>query len=105
MFRLIISILIGAVAGVVDVAPMIAQKLNKHACISAFVHWVVLGVLIAYIQVPMPPWLKGVTVAVLSSLPIAILVSENDPKSIVPILIMSVILGAAVGFATFRYAK
>jgi hypothetical protein len=105
MSRLIISILIGAIAGVIDVVLMIAQKLSKHACISAFVHWVVLGVLIAYVQVPMLPWLKGVTVAVLSCLPIAILVSEKDPKSIVPILIMSVILGAAVGFATFRYAK
>jgi hypothetical protein len=105
MSRLIPSILIGSIAGAIDVVPMIAQKLSKHACISAFVHWVVLGVLISYIQVPMSPWLKGVTVAVLSCLPIAILVSEKDPKSIVPILTMSVILGAAVGFATFRYAK
>lgn len=105
MSRLFISLLIGAAAGVIDVAPMIAQKLSKHACVSAFVHWVVLGVVIAYIELPLSPWLKGVVVAVISSLPIVILVSEKDPKSLVPILIMSAILGAAVGFVAFKYAK
>jgi len=35
---------------------------------------------------------------------VAILVSEKDPKSLGPILFMSVVLGAAVGFATARYA-
>jgi hypothetical protein len=105
MPRFITSVLIGAIAGAIDIAPMLAQKLGLHACASAFVHWVVLGVLIAYIQMPMPPWVKGITVAVLSCLPVVILVSENDPKATIPILLMSVVVGAAVGSATFRYAK
>ena len=104
MPRLLISVLIGVIAGVVDVLPMLAQKLSKHACLSAFVHWIVLGVLISYVQLPMPAWANGVVIAVLACLPVAILVSEKDPKSLVPILFMSVVLGAAVGFATARYA-
>ena len=71
---------------------------------SAFVHWIVLGVLISYVQLPLAAWAKGIVVAVLACLPVVILVSEKDPKSIVPILIMSVVLGAAVGFTTARYA-
>ena len=104
MSRLLISVLIGVIAGVVDVLPMLAQKLSKHACLSAFVHWIVLGVLISYVQLPMPAWTNGVVIAVLACLPVAILVSEKDPKSLGPILFMSVVLGAAVGFATARYA-
>ena len=83
---------------------MVAQRLSKYACLSAFTHWVVLGVLISYVQVPMPAWLKGIMIAVISCIPIVILVSETDPKSIVPIVIMSVTLCAAVGWATSRYA-
>lgn len=104
MSRLFISLLIGIVAGTVDITPMVAQRLSKYACLSAFAHWVVLGVLISYVQAPMPAWSKGITIAVLSCIPIVILISETDPKSIVPIAIMSVVLGAAVGWATSRYA-
>jgi hypothetical protein len=104
MSRLLISVLIGAVAGVIDVGPMIAQKLSKHACLSAFVHWVLLGVLISYVRLPLPAWLNGVVIAVLACLPVAILVSEREPKSTIPILSMSVVLGAAVGVATSRFA-
>jgi hypothetical protein len=105
MSRLFISLLIGLVAGVIDVAPMIVLKIGRRDCISAFVHWIVVSVLIAYVQMPVASWLKGIVVAVLSCLPVVISVSEKDPKSIVPILIMSVVLGAAVGFATFKYAN
>ena len=104
MSRLLISMLIGTIAGVVDVVPMLAQKLSKRACLSAFVHWIVLGVVISYVQLAMPGWAKGIVMAVLAGLPVAILVSEKDPKSTLPIMIMSVVLGAAVGFATARYA-
>ena len=104
MSRLLISVLIGVIAGVIDVVPMLAQKLSKHACLSAFVHWILLGVLIAYVQLPMAAWTKGIVIAVLACLPVAILVSEKDQKSIIPILIMSVVLGAAVGFATAKFA-
>ena len=105
MSRFFISVLIGIAAGVIDVAPMLVQKLGKHVCLSAFIHWVVLGVLISYVQAPLPAWLKGIVIAVLSCLPIVILVSETDSKSILPILAMSVILGAAVGFTTSKYAR
>jgi hypothetical protein len=104
MSKLLISLLIGIIAGIIDVIPMLLQKLDKHANMSAFTHWVVLGVVISYVQMPMPPYLKGIIVAVLTSLPVLILVSKDDKKSIVPILVMSVILGAGVGFATAKFA-
>jgi hydrogenase/urease accessory protein HupE len=103
MTKLLISLLIGVIAGIIDIIPMIIQKLDRFAIISAFVHWVVLGVLIAYLDFSMPPWLKGVIVAELSALPILVLVWKDDPKSIIPIVIMSAILGILVGLSTTKF--
>jgi riboflavin transporter FmnP len=104
MIKLFISLGIGAAAGIIDIIPMIIQKLDKFSNWSAFVHWLVLGVVISYIQLPMSPWLKGLVVAEISALPIIILMLKNDPKSIIPILVMSAILGIAVGVATNKFA-
>ncbi len=104
MHKLLISLLIGIVAGIIDVIPMIIQKIDKHANISAFVHWVILGIIISYIKIPFAPWLKGLIIAELSALPIVILVAKDDIKSIIPILIMSAILGILVGITTTKFA-
>ena len=103
--KLLISILIGIIAGIIDVTPMIIQKLDKYACISAFVHWVVLGVIISYVQMPIPGYLKGILVSILAALPILIIVAKEDKKSLIPIFVMSIILGAGVGFSTEMYAN
>ncbi len=104
MTRLLVSLLIGVVAGIIDVIPMVIQKMDKYANWSAFVHWVVLGIFISYIQMPMAPWLKGLLVAELAALPIVIVVSKEDKKAWIPILIMSAILGALVGIAAAKFA-
>ncbi|MCP4051178.1 MAG: hypothetical protein GY730_10795 [bacterium] len=103
MSKLIISLLIGVIAGIIDVIPMLIQKLDKYACISAFIHWMVLGIIISYIDLPMSNWLKGIIIAVLSALPIIVIVAKDDPKSILPILIMSIVLGAFVGITTGKF--
>jgi len=105
MKRLIIAILIGILAGIVDVVPMVIQGIDKHANASAFVHWALMGPVIAYIQIPLSSWLKGIIVSEALALPVAILVMPRDPKSIIPIMAMSAVLGAIVGAATGRFAN
>ena len=104
MSKLVVSLGIGAIAGVLDVIPMVVQKLDKYACCSAFVHWLVLGVIIAHIRLPLAPWLQGLVVAEMCALPIVLLVMKDDPQSILPILVMSALLGIGVGLAANRYA-
>ena len=82
---------------------MIIQKLDKYANWSPFVHWVVLGIFIAYIQMSLSPWLKGLVVAELAALPIVIIVSKKDKKAGIPILVMSAVLGTLVGIATAKF--
>ncbi len=102
MTKLLVVLFIGFIAGIIDIIPMIIQKLDKYAIISAFVHWIVLAFLISYIVLPMPAWLKGLIIAELAALPILVLVWKDDPKSVIPIVIMSAILGLLVGIVTAR---
>jgi hypothetical protein len=82
---------------VLDVIPMILQRLDWYANTSAFVQWLILGVIINHLQIGLKGWLKGCVVAVIAGIPIMILVAKSDVVSILPIAIMSVILGSLVG--------
>ena len=104
MSKLVISLFIGVVAGTIDIIPMIVKKLDKFANWSAFVYWVTMGLFISYINLPIAPWLKGFVVAELGIIPILIIVSKDDKKSIIPITVMSAILGVLVGIATAKFA-
>jgi hypothetical protein len=77
--------------------------LDKFICISAFCHWVVLGLLIPYVSWGIQPWLKGSFIAVLTAIPIMLIVFPQDPKALIPIFIFSVVLGAGVGIAGARF--
>jgi hypothetical protein len=105
MKKFLITLLIGATAGTIDVIPMIIQGLDWYSNISAFVFWIVMGFVIAHTTIAMKSWLKGLLISELCILPIIIIVAAEDPNSIPPILIMSAILGSLVGFTTNKYAK
>lgn len=105
MKNIFIAFIIGLSAAIIDVVPMIIQRIDKSACISAFIQWIVLGLIIPYVNWDMQPWLKGLVIAELAALPIMILVFAKEPKSIIPIIIFSVILGAAVGLAGAKFIK
>jgi len=105
MKKLLVSIGIGVIAGIIDVVPMIIMQLNIYACLSAFTQWVILGIIINYIDLGIKAWLKGLIVAILCSIPILIIVSEKEAVSIIPILIFSAVLGTLVGFFGKKYSE
>lgn len=103
MQNFFIALGIGMVAGIIDAAPMAVQKMDKWACLSAFMHWVALGLIIPFVNWGMTPWLKGLVIAVLSAIPVMLMVYPQDKKAIIPIFIFSVVLGIAVGFAGMKF--
>ncbi|MBI9050264.1 MAG: hypothetical protein JEZ00_12650 [Anaerolineaceae bacterium] len=103
MNNILIALGIGIIAGIIDVVPMIIQKLDKFACISAFVHWLVLGLIIPFVHWNMQPWLKGLIIAELSAIPIMIMVYPQDKKSILPMAIFSAVLGIGVALAGAKF--
>ncbi len=99
MDKIFIALFIGIIAGIIDVVPMIIQKMKRNANLSAFFHWVVLGVIIPFVSWDIASWLKGLIIAEISAIPVLFMVIEDDKKAIVPITVMSAILGILVGLA------
>lgn len=105
MRKIFISLFIGFVAGVIDVIPMILQRLDLYSCASAFTQWLILGIIINHIDIELRGWVKGLVIAEITAIPILILVSKTGLVSIIPIIAMSAILGSFVGKIGERYAK
>lgn len=103
MNNILIAIIIGLVAGLIDVIPMIIMKLEKSANISAFVHYFVLGLIIPFVGWEMTPWLKGIIISFLTAIPVMVIVYPKDKKAIIPMIIFSLILGAGIGMAGAKF--
>jgi hypothetical protein len=99
----LIAIIIGLVAGLIDVTPMLIMKLEKSASISAFVHYFALGLIIPFVGWEIAPWIKGVVIALLTAIPIMVIVFPKDKKAIIPMIVFSLILGAGIGIAGAKF--
>lgn len=88
----------GAVAGIIDVIPMIIQKLTWDANLSAFSMWVIVGLIISSIDFKFHSIIKGILISFMILLPSAILIAWKEPFSMLPISIMTIILGGGLGF-------
>ena len=98
MKRILIGIGIGAAAGIIDVIPMILMKLTWDANISAFSMWLVIGFFLSISSLKINKFMEGILFSFLVLLPGAILIGWNDPMSLIPIIIMTTLLGAGSGF-------
>ena len=82
--RAAVGLGLGAVAGVLDVIPMVVQGLSWDA------------------NLPMPSAVQGILTAFLCLVPAAILIGWKEPFALVPIGAMTTALGATLGFAVRR---
>jgi len=93
-----IGVILGFIAGVIDIIPMIIQGLTWDANLSALSMWTVTGFIISRINMNVHPVLKGIIVSMLVLLPCAFLIGWNNPIALVPIVSMNLILGGLLGF-------
>lgn len=102
MNTLLLSVLIGVVAGAVDVLPMILKKLPLRANLSAFLQYLFVSVIIVNIDLPgVAWWIEGGLISLMMAIPVVLIVSGNDKKSVPIILINAVVLGALIGLAGY----
>ena len=94
----ITGIILGFIAGIIDIIPMIIQGLTWDANLSALSMWTVTGFIISRINMNVHPVLKGIIVSMLVLLPCAFLIGWNNPIALVPIVSMNLILGGLLGF-------
>ncbi len=83
MDKLFFSAIIGLVAGVIDIIPMIMQKLPRYSTVSAFFHYFFVSIII----------LNALTI------PMLIQVGHSDKKSLPIIAFNAILLGTLVGLA------
>ncbi len=100
-----IGILLGAVVGVVDVLPMVIQRLAWNTNLSAFFHWIIVGFFIATGDLKIKGFLKGLLVSVITLIPIAFLVWWNDVSSIFPMCVSTIVFGVILGYLIDKYEK
>ncbi|MFH1824328.1 MAG: hypothetical protein ABH873_03775 [Candidatus Firestonebacteria bacterium] len=96
--KILIGILLGIIAGVIDVIPMILQKLTWDANLSAFTLWVIAGFMISTSNLKVKGAWKGLIIAILLLIPVGILVIWKEPMSLIPMSIMTIILGILLGY-------
>ena len=95
--KIIAGILLGAIAGGIDITPMIIQGLTWDANISAFCMWIIAGFFIATSTLKINAFLKGVLISFLCLTPSAILISWQEPIALLPIALMTLVLGFLLG--------
>ena len=97
--KIFIGLGCGLIAGILDLIPMIVQSLPWDANLSALTLWIVSGFFIQTTVLELKPILKGVVISLICLLPSSFIIAWDEPAAILPIVIMTVFLGALLGFS------
>lgn len=103
--KVFVGLIVGTIAGIVDVIPMLMQGLSWDANLSAFSFWVISGVMIATSNLKMRGALKGIVISALVLIPAAVLIGWSNPMNLVPIGIMTLVLGGVSGYLIERFGE
>ena len=103
--KIFLGTISGVIAGIIDITPMLIQKLPIYSTLSAFSMWVVLGFIINTSALKINGIFKGLLLSFLVIIPTAILIAQAEPISLVPVCIMTVILSVLLGCMSDKIAK
>jgi hypothetical protein len=93
-----LTLLIGIIAGIADVLPMIKMKLDKYAISSAFMFYLIMPFIIFNITILQDIWwIKGGFITFILAIPTMILASKENKTNMIPIGTMAIIIGTIVG--------
>ncbi len=101
----IAGLLIGIAAGILDVTLMLIQNIPWNANISAFSMWVVIGYLLSISSFRFKGIVKGLTISFLILIPHLFIIGWEEPLNLIPIVIMTAILGSLAGFFYQKIVK
>ncbi len=100
MSKLLKYLVIGIILGIIDVIPMVVMKLPWDANISAFSMWVIISYLLYYNNSIIHQILKSMMISFFVLFPNAILIGWNNPRNLVPVIVMTLLLSIIMGFLT-----
>lgn len=95
---LLLSVIIGLIIAIIDIIPMIIQKLPVYTTVAAFIHYFFVSVVIVNIDLPcIPWWLEGGIIGLALMIPTLIQVGQTDKKPLLVITVNAVVLGTLTG--------
>jgi hypothetical protein len=97
MKKVILGIILGSLIGIIDVIPMVLQKLTWDANISAFLMWLVIGIFVSLYKFKIPIYIGSIITSFLVLLPCAIIIGWKEPFSLIPISVMTLLLSFILG--------
>jgi len=103
--KYIAGIFLGVIAGVIDVTPMLLMKLPWTANLSAFLMWVVIGFLIVTSALKINSILKGLLISFCVLLPLLVIIGAQNLIDLIPVIIMTLILGSLLGYFVGKIIK
>lgn len=103
--KIFIGLICGFIAGIIDLIPMLIQKLTWDANFAALSMWMIIGLFITTSQIEINSSLKGILISVLCLIPSSFIIGWKEPYSLIPILIITIVLGSLLGFFIKRLTK
>lgn len=100
-----IGIIFGVIAGIIDVIPMIFQKLTWDANLSALSMWIIAGFIVSISNLKINSVLKGILISFLLLTPSAVIIGWHQPISLIPIFMTTLILGSLLGHFINRFGE
>ncbi|MFR5442746.1 hypothetical protein [Alistipes sp.] len=95
-----LSLAVGAVAGTLDIIPMIFQRLPLRSCLSAFFIYFFAAVIVFYSNLPyLPWWADGMAVTLMLMLPVLFTFSGKERKAIPVVLFNALLFGFLISTA------
>lgn len=98
-------LLLGLAAGILNAIPMALMAFHWQGVTAILLHWLGLGIVIAYARMPLESWATGMLIAVLTSLPLGILLHPGDTPGVLQVLGIALVLGGLLGYATERLVQ
>ncbi len=100
MNHLTLAIITGLVAGVLDVIPMLAQKISARSCISAFLLYFFAAIIVFHSDLPrLPWWADGMGITLMMAIPVLFSLSGRERKAVPLIVLNALILGFLISVA------
>jgi len=105
MKRSLSIIIIGLLAGVLDLIPLFLVDAPLYNMLSIIAFWLVTTFIISKTIVSNNSILNGLVLSILLMFPMALAVSATNPKDFFPMMLMSILLGPTVGYVLGRLLK
>ena len=98
-----LALVTGAVAGLLDVVPMISRGVSFRSCVSSFCTYLFAAILVFYGNLPyLPWWAQGMAVVMMLTVPLLFAFSGKERKAI-PVVVFNALLFGFLISAAERY--